>query len=320
MSNLKLNGNYLVTGGAGFIGSYLCEELLERNCQVLCVDNLITGTEKNIEGFVKNPKFKFLKKDITENFDLAEKIDGIFHFASLASPVDYQKYPIETLRVGAVGTENILKLAVKNNCPILVASTSEVYGDPKEHPQKETYWGNVSSIGVRSCYDESKRYLEALTMAYHRQYQIKSRIVRIFNTYGPRMRAHDGRVVPNFCMQAIENKNITVYGNGTQTRSFCFVKDLVEGLFLLFQSDYVEPVNLGNPDEYTMLEFVKAISEVSKKELQVEFVELPKDDPRQRKPDITLAKKLFNWQPKTTLQEGLSKTYAYFLSQEQKPS
>lgn len=306
-----MNKTYLISGGAGFLGSHLCETLLKTS-NVICIDNFITGNFKNLETFKANPNFKLIQQDITLPFSISEKLDGIFHFASLASPVDYQNHPIETLRVGSQGSENLLKLAVKNTCPILLASTSEVYGDPEVHPQVESYWGNVNPIGVRSCYDESKRYAEALFMAYHRKHQLDTKIIRIFNTYGPRMRTNDGRVVPNFCMQVLENKALTVYGEGQQTRSFCYVDDLIKGVLLAFEKGDNNPINLGNPDEYTILDFANQILAISNSQNKIINRPMPKDDPRQRKPDITRAQQLLGWSPTTSLESGLKNTYDYF--------
>lgn len=305
-------GRYLITGGAGFIGSHLCEILLQMGCEVIVVDNFITGSPDNIQAFLRNPKFEFIEQDIINPLTLKGALRGIFHMASPASPVDYAKFPIETLRVGAIGSDHVLGLAREKNCPILVASTSEVYGDPKEHPQKESYWGNVNSVGPRGCYDESKRYLEALTMAYHRVYGVETRIVRIFNTYGPRMRTNDGRVVPNFCLQALEQVPVTVYGQGTQTRSFCYVSDLVNGLMKIFLSKEVMPINLGNPNELSILQFAQRIIELSKSSSAIEYLDLPEDDPKIRKPDITRAKEVLDWAPTVDLNEGLKLTLDYF--------
>lgn len=310
--NQSWAGRYLVAGGAGFVGSHLCERLVAEGAQVLAVDNLVTGNVENLRGLLGSRSFEFLEHDITEEKNYGSGFAGIFNFASPASPIDYAKLPIETLRVGAIGSENLLRLAQSEKCPILVASTSEVYGDPLVHPQKETYWGNVNPIGPRSCYDEAKRYMEAITMAYHRTHGVQTRIVRIFNTYGPRMRTADGRVVPNFCMQALKGENLTVYGKGSQTRSFCFVSDLVEGILRLFQSDYVYPVNLGNPNEMTIREFAETIIQLSGKSLSIEELPLPVDDPKTRRPDIRLAKELLDWEPRVGLSEGLRSTYSYF--------
>ncbi len=309
---MKFQGRYLITGAAGFLGSHLVERLLKEGAEVVGVDNFITGRPRNIQPYLGNRKFEFLEKDIIQSFQIDGALDGIFHLASPASPVDYAKYPIETLRVGSVGSDNTLKLAHKNNCPIMVASTSEIYGDPLEHPQKETYWGNVNSIGPRGCYDESKRYLEAVTMAYHRALGVKTRIIRIFNTYGPRMRTDDGRVVPNFFMQALAGKNLTVYGKGDQTRSFCYCDDLIEGMLRVFSQDSVEPFNLGNPNEMTILQFAERIRRVCGNKVDIEYRPLPQDDPRTRRPDITRAKEKLGWEPKVDLDAGLQACYDYF--------
>ncbi len=307
-----MNGRFLVTGGAGFIGSHLCEKLLELGADVVAADNFLTGRPENIKSLLGHPRFAFIEQDIVKPFTLEGGLAGILHFASPASPVDYAKYPIETLHVGALGSDNVLKLAHEKRCPVLVASTSEIYGDPLEHPQKETYWGNVNTIGPRGCYDESKRYLEALTMAYHRTHGVKSRIIRIFNTYGPRMRTNDGRVVPNFCLQALSGEPITIYGDGKQTRSFCYVSDLVDGILKAFACDHNEPINLGNPVEMTILEFADRIKKLAGSKADHVFRPLPQDDPCKRKPDITKARKLLGWEPKMGLDAGLERTYAYF--------
>ena len=311
-------GRYLVTGGAGFVGSHLCDALLALGCDVIAVDNFITGRRENIRHLLGNSKFQFIEQDIIKDLKIDGGLAGILHFASPASPVDYLKYPIETLRVGAIGSDLILALALKKQCPVLVASTSEVYGDPEEHPQRESYWGHVHTIGPRGCYDESKRYMEAVTMAYHRVHGLKTRIVRIFNTYGPRMRTNDGRVVPNFCIQAITGEDITVYGEGKQTRSFCYVDDLVDGVLRLFQLDHPEPVNIGNPDEYTIFQFAERIRKMSGTKSSVVFLPLPTDDPKRRKPDISKAKKLLGWEPNMKLDEGLIKTFEYFKGEVEK--
>lgn len=307
-------GRYLVTGGAGFIGSHLCDRLIHEGCEVVAVDNFITGKRENIRGLLRNRRFAFIEKDIVEPLSIGGNFAGVFHLASPASPVDYTNYPIETLRTGSIGSDNVLGFALTKDCPILVASTSEVYGDPKVHPQPESYWGNVNPIGIRSCYDESKRYLEALTMAYRRVHGLTTRIVRIFNTYGPRMRTDDGRVVPNFFMQAISNENITVYGEGSQTRSFCYIDDMVEGLVRAFQNSHHEPINLGNPTEMTILEFAKRIMEISQTNSKLLFLPLPEDDPKVRKPDITKAREILSWEPNVSLNDGLATTMEYFKS------
>lgn len=312
-ANLK-QGRYLVTGGAGFVGSHLSERLLNLGCEVVVVDNFITGRKSNVKHLLGNSKFTLIEKDIIEPLEITGGLAGIFHMASPASPVDYMKYPIETLRVGAIGSDNVLTLARQKSCPILVASTSEIYGDPLEHPQKESYWGNVHTIGPRGCYDESKRYLEAITMAYHRVYQVPTRIIRIFNTYGPRMRTDDGRVVPNFCMQALANQDITVYGEGKQTRSFCYVSDLVEGILRVIQSDHVEPINLGNPNETSIYDFAEKIIGMAKSNSKIVYRPLPQDDPKTRCPDINKAKTLLGWAPEVNLETGLKFTFEYFKS------
>lgn len=308
-------GRFLVTGAAGFIGSHLVERLLGEGADVVGIDNFITGRPLNVQPFLGNRKFEFVEHDIIRPFPVDGGLQGIFHLASPASPVDYAKYPIETLRVGSIGSDNVLKLAHKNKCPVLVASTSEIYGDPLQHPQKESYWGNVNSIGPRGCYDESKRYLEALTMAYHRSLGVATRIIRIFNTYGPRMRVDDGRVVPNFFMQALAGKSLTVYGKGDQTRSFCFVDDLVEGMVRVFDQDSPEPFNLGNPNEMTILQFAEAIRKVCNSKVDIEFRALPTDDPTKRRPDITRARERLGWEPKVDLAEGLRRCHDYFRAQ-----
>ena len=302
----------IVTGGAGFIGSHLCEYLLNKNHSVICVDNLITGRKENIKEFLKNKKFKFIKHDITNPFLYNEKIDWIFDLASPASPVDFCKYPIEILKVGSLGTLNMLELAKKNNAKFLLASTSEVYGDPEINPQDENYWGHVNPIGVRSVYDESKRFSEALTMAYHRKYKLDTCIARIFNTFGPKMRLDDGRAVPNFIDQALHNKPITIYGDGKQTRSFCYISDQIEGLVKLIKSDYHLPINIGNTEGLTILELAEKIKSLCSSKSKITFHPLPKDDPKQRKPDISKAKEILGWEPKISLEKGLKKTIYYF--------
>ena len=307
---------FLVTGGAGFLGSHLCEQLVSRGARVLAVDDYITGRKQNLAHLIENPSFELISHDITEPMEIEGPIDGIFHMASPASPVDYAKHPIETLRVGSIGADNMLALAKAKNCPMLIASTSEVYGDPLEHPQKESYWGNVNPIGPRGCYDESKRYQEALTMAYHRVHNVPIRIVRIFNTYGPRMRANDGRVVPNFCIQALRGEPLTVYGEGDQTRSFCYVSDLIEGIIRLFGSSYCEPVNIGNPAEYTVLDFAKKIISLTGSRSRIVHEPLPVDDPKVRCPDISKATELLDWKPSVSIDEGLKRTIEYFREEE----
>ncbi|MDD5236075.1 MAG: SDR family oxidoreductase [Candidatus Omnitrophica bacterium] len=302
----------LITGGAGFIGSHLCDNLIARDFKVICMDNLITGTRDNIRHLLKDKNFRFVQHDIARPIKLKGKIDHVLHFASPASPQDYLRFPIETLKVGSLGTHNALGLSKEKKAKFLVASTSEIYGDPLEHPQKETYWGNVNSVGIRSCYDEAKRFSEALTMAYHRSHKLDTRIVRIFNTYGPRMRINDGRVVPNFIYQALTGKPITVYGKGSQTRSFCYVSDLVEGIYKLMLSSEHGPVNLGNPDEFTILEFAKMVTCFTRTSSKIVYKPLPQDDPRQRRPDISKAKRILKWSPKISLKDGLQKTIEWF--------
>jgi dTDP-glucose 4,6-dehydratase len=302
----------IVTGGAGFLGSFLCDYLLSKDFLVICVDNLITGNMDNIKRLTKNENFVFINHDITRELFIKEDIQYIYHFASLASPIDYQKYPIQTLKVGAIGTINMLGLAKEKKAKFLFASTSEIYGDPLVNPQSESYLGNVNSIGPRSVYDESKRYGEALTMAYHRYHNINTKISRIFNTYGPRMRKNDGRVVPNFIYQALKNEDITVYGDGSQTRSLCYVDDLIEGIYRLMMSDYHNPINIGCPREHTILELANIIIGLTNSDSKIVFRNLPEDDPKQRKPDITKAKNILKWEPKISLEKGLEKTIEYF--------
>jgi dTDP-glucose 4,6-dehydratase len=302
----------LITGGAGFVGSHLCERFLAEGHDVLCVDNFITGNPVNVQHLTGNPRFTFVRHNISNPLEIEGTIDNILHFASPASPVDYLRHPIATLKVGSLGTHNTLGLAKAKNARYLLASTSEVYGDPERHPQREDYWGNVNPIGIRGVYDEAKRFAEAMTMAYHREHHINTHIVRIFNTYGPRMRLDDGRVVPNLMGQALRGEPLTVYGDGSQTRSFCFVADLVDGIYRLLQADFHEPVNLGNPNEVTILEFAKEILTLSGSKSTIEFRPLPQDDPKVRKPDITRARTLLNWEPKVGLEEGLQKTVGYF--------
>jgi dTDP-glucose 4,6-dehydratase len=301
----------LVTGGAGFLGSHLCDLLLAKGYEVICVDSIITGNEQNI-AHIKTGEFSFIKHNVTKPLHLDGKIDLIFHLASPASPIDYLELPIQTLKVGALGTHNILGLAKEKGARFLLASTSEVYGDPLVNPQPEEYWGNVNPIGPRGVYDEAKRFAEAMTMAYHRYHKLDTRIVRIFNTYGPRMRLKDGRVVPNFISQALRGEDITVYGDGSQTRSFCYVSDEIEGIYRLMMSDYTLPVNIGNPEEHTILEFAEIILKITGSRSKIVFKELPVDDPKQRRPDITKAKKLLNWEPRVSLEAGLKETIKYF--------
>jgi dTDP-glucose 4,6-dehydratase len=301
----------LVTGGAGFLGSHLCEALLAEGYSVVAVDNLLTGRISNIEHLRREGQFEFLQLDINRRVDCGE-VNYVFHFASPASPVDYMVHGIETLKVGALGTMRALDIARKNNAKYLLASTSECYGDPLEHPQKETYWGNVNSIGPRSVYDEAKRFAEAVTMAYHRYYGVDTRIVRIFNTYGPRMQLNDGRVIPNFMKQAFRGEDLTVYGDGTQTRSFCYVKDEVEGFLRLAQCDEHFPVNIGNPEEFTIIDCARRVIEITGSTSRIRYEKLPQDDPKQRKPDITKAKTLLGWEPKIDLETGLRMSLDYF--------
>jgi dTDP-glucose 4,6-dehydratase len=301
----------LVTGGAGFIGSHLCDALLAEGYSVVAVDNLLTGRMSNIENLRREGQFEFLQLDINRQFDCGE-VQYIFHFASPASPVDYMVHGIETLRVGSLGTLHALELAQKYRAKYLVASTSECYGDPLEHPQKETYWGNVNSIGPRSVYDEAKRFTEALTMAYHRYHAVDTRIVRIFNTYGPRMQLNDGRVIPNFMKQALRGDELTVYGDGSQTRSFCHVGDEIEGILRLSHSDEHFPVNIGNPDEFTILACAHLVVSITQSKSQIRFDKLPQDDPKQRRPDITKAKTLLGWEPRIDLDTGLRLSLDYF--------
>jgi nucleoside-diphosphate-sugar epimerase len=302
----------LVTGGAGFIGSFLCEKLLEEGYDVTCLDNLSTGKKSNVNHLLKNQKFKFIEHDVTKPVDF--EVNFIFHLASPASPIDYQKLPIETSMANSIGTYNMLQLAKKNKARLLLASTSEVYGDPIEHPQKETYWGNVNPFGVRSCYDESKRFAEALTMSFYRKHNLDVRIARIFNTFGPRMRLDDGRVIPNFIVQSLTGKPITVYGDGKQTRSFCYISDMIDGLMKLMFKDNIsgEVVNLGNPEERTILSVAGTIKDITNSNSEITFKELPEDDPTKRKPDITKAKKILDWKPKIDFTIGLKETIEWF--------
>ena len=302
----------VVTGAAGFLGSHLTDLLLSRGHKVIGIDNFVTGTVDNIAHLGGNPNFKFIQQDVTEFLFLEPSVDYVWHFASPASPIDYLELPIQTLKVGSLGTHKALGLAKNKRARFLLASTSEIYGDPLIHPQTEEYWGNVNPIGPRGCYDEAKRFAEALTIAYHKEHQVETRIVRIFNTYGPRMRLNDGRVVPAFVSQALKNKPLTVFGLGAQTRSFCYVSDLIEGIYRLMLSDYDLPVNIGNPVELSVLEFAKQIIRATKSRSRIIFKPLPQDDPKQRQPDITKAKRLLGWEPKVQLAEGLIKTIEYF--------
>ncbi|MDB5256452.1 MAG: rfbB [Chitinophagaceae bacterium] len=304
----------LITGGAGFLGSHLCSRFLKEDFHVIAMDNLITGSLKNIEEFFKLENFEFHHHDVSKYVHVPGEIDYILHFASPASPIDYLKIPIQTLKVGSLGTHNLLGLARVKKARILIASTSEVYGDPTVHPQPESYWGNVNPIGPRSVYDEAKRFQEAITMAYHTFHGVETRIVRIFNTYGPKMRLNDGRVLPAFVGQVLKGMDLTVYGDGSQTRSFCYVDDLVEGIYRLLFSDYALPVNIGNPQEITIKEFADEIISLTGTSQKVSYVDLPIDDPKQRKPDITKARELLGWEPKVNRSEGLKITLDYFKS------
>lgn len=305
---------YAISGAAGFIGSHICDRLIGEGHQIVALDNLITGDPENIAHLFGKSGFEFVEQDVSQPFSVPGKVDRVFHLASLASPVDYLAHPIETLESGSTGTRNMLELARANDAAFLLTSTSECYGDPLEHPQRESYWGNVNPVGLRSCYDESKRYAEALTMAYHRVYQIRTNIARIFNTYGPRMALNDGRVVPAFIDQALRGQNLTVFGEGSQTRSFCFVSDLVTGLLLLSESPERFPVNLGNPAEMTILEFAEHIRARFGNGLGIEYRALPSDDPKIRRPDIGKARSILGWEPTVALDEGLTVTIEYFKS------
>ncbi|VAX36943.1 UDP-glucuronate decarboxylase [hydrothermal vent metagenome] len=302
----------VITGGSGFLGSHLCDRFLSEGVKVICVDNLITGNMNNIKHLSKEKCFEFIKHDVSKELKITGQVDYILHFASPASPVDYLEHPIPTLKVGSLGTHNTLGLAKLKKARYLMASTSEVYGDPLVHPQKENYWGNVNPVGPRGCYDEAKRFAEAIVMGYHRYHKMDTGILRIFNTYGPRMRINDGRVVPNFIHQALNNKPLTIYGKGQQTRSFCYYSDLVEGIVRLLFSDLHDPVNIGNPDEFTILEFAKMVIELSATKSKIVYESLPTDDPKQRRPDISRAKKYLKWKPKVKLCEGLAKTIEWF--------
>ncbi|MDD5360766.1 MAG: SDR family oxidoreductase [Ignavibacteria bacterium] len=302
----------LITGAAGFIGSHLCDRFIKEGLQVIGMDNLSTGSMKNIEHLFPKKDFEFYFHDVTKFVHVPGKLDCILHFASPASPIDYLKIPIQTLKVGSLGTHNLLGLAKEKKSRFLIASTSEIYGDPNVHPQTEEYWGNVNPIGPRGVYDEAKRFMEAITMAYHTYHGLDTRIVRIFNTYGPRMRLNDGRALPAFIGQAIRGEDITVFGDGSQTRSFCYVDDQVEGIFRLLMSDYTMPVNIGNPDEITIKEFAEEIIKLTGTNQKIVYKPLPTDDPKQRQPDITKAKKILGWEPKISRKEGLKITYNYF--------
>jgi dTDP-glucose 4,6-dehydratase len=302
----------VVTGAAGFLGSHLTDRLLGEGYKVIGIDNLLTGNVRNIAHLAGNPDFSFINHDVTNYIYLAGDVSLVYHMASPASPIDYLQLPIQTMKVGSLGTHNALGLAKAKGATFLIASTSECYGDPLIHPQREDYWGNVNPIGPRGVYDEAKRFAEALTMAYYRAHNVDTKIVRIFNTYGPRMRLEDGRVVPAFIGQALKNEPLTVFGDGSQTRSFCYVSDLVDGIFKLSQGTYHEPVNIGNPSEMTVLQFAETILKMTGSPAPIDFRPLPVDDPKVRKPDITLARKLLGWEPKVTLDEGIQKTVAYF--------
>jgi dTDP-glucose 4,6-dehydratase len=304
----------LITGAAGFLGSHLCDRFIKEGYHVIGMDNLITGRLKNIEHLFKLEQFEFYNHDVSKFIHVPGELDYILHFASPASPIDYLKIPIQTLKVGSLGIHNCLGLARVKNARVLIASTSEVYGDPTVHPQTEEYWGNVNPVGPRGVYDEAKRFQEAMTMAYHTYHGVETRIIRIFNTYGPRMRLNDGRVLPAFIGQALRGEDLTIFGDGSQTRSFCYVDDLVEGIYRLLLSDYAEPVNIGNPDEITIKQFADEIIKLTNTNQKVVYHDLPVNDPKQRQPDITLAKKLLNWEPKVARAEGLKLTYDYFTS------
>ena len=302
----------LVTGGAGFLGSHLCDRFIAEGHEVICMDNFLTGRPDNIAHLIGNPRFTFIEHDVTNYIYVKEDLDYILHFASPASPVDYLKYPIQTLKVGALGTHKALGLAKAKGARFLLASTSEVYGDPLTHPQSEEYWGNVNPIGFRGVYDEAKRFAEAMTMAYHRFHKVETRLLRIFNTYGPRMRIDDGRALPTFMKQALQDDPITVYGDGSQTRSFCYVNDLVEGIYRLLLSDEVEPVNIGNPDEISILDFAREVIDLTGSKSEIIFKDLPADDPKIRQPDISKAKSILNWSPAVDRSDGLKRTLDYF--------
>ena len=304
----------LVTGGAGFLGSHLCDRLLAEGIDVICMDNLITGSMANIEHLIGRDGFRFVRQDVTDYIHVPGRLDYILHFASPASPIDYLNLPIQTLKVGSLGTHKALGLAKEKNSRFLLASTSEVYGDPQIHPQPESYWGNVNPVGPRGVYDEAKRFAEAITMAYRRHHGIETRIVRIFNTYGPRMRAGDGRVVPTFINQALEGAPLSAFGDGSQTRSFCYVHDLIDGIWRLLTSDYADPVNVGNPAEMTVLEFANEVLKLTNSASEIVFKPLPVDDPKVRQPDISLAREVLGWEPRVPLEDGLRETIAYFAS------
>ena len=302
----------LITGGVGFIGSYLCDRMIAKGHQVLCVDNLITGSLDNIASHAKNPRFKLIQHDVSKPFVPEDRVEYVLHFASPASPPDYLRYPIQTMKVGSLGTLNALGIAKAQKAKFLLASTSEVYGDPQVHPQPESYWGHVNSVGPRGVYDEAKRFAEALTMAYHREHGVDTRIIRIFNTYGPRMRKEDGRAIPNFIHQALQGAPLTVYGDGSQTRSFCYVEDLVAGIERMMEADYHEPVNLGNDHEYTLVDLARLIIRLSGSRSTLSFKPLPTDDPKVRRPDLARARQLLKWEAKLPLEEGLRRTIDWF--------
>jgi dTDP-glucose 4,6-dehydratase len=304
----------LITGAAGFLGSHLCDRFIKEGYHVIAMDNLITGDMRNIEHLLQLSQFAFIHHDVTKHIEIPDGLDYILHFASPASPIDYLRIPIQTLKVGAMGTHNCLGLAKAKGARILVASTSEVYGDPLVHPQSEEYWGNVNPVGPRGVYDEAKRYMESITMAYHNFHGVNTGIVRIFNTFGPRMRLNDGRALPAFIGQALRGEDLTVFGNGSQTRSFCYVDDLIEGIYRLLLSEYHLPVNLGNPDEISLKEFAEEILELTGRKVKIVYKPLPEDDPRQRQPDISRAKQLLGWKPRIKRKEGLKITYDYFRS------
>jgi len=302
----------VITGGAGFLGSHLCGFLLDRGWEIVCLDNLVTGADSNVSHLLAHPRFRFVRQDVTQHIEVEGAVGAVLHFASPASPPDYLKFPIQTLKVGSLGTHNALGLALAKKAKFLLASTSECYGDPEVSPQPESYWGRVNPVGPRGVYDEAKRFAEAMTMAYHRYHGVDTRIVRIFNTYGPRMRLNDGRALPNFLYQALSGLPITVYGDGKQTRSFCYVSDLIDGIHRLLESGEHEPVNIGNPQEITILEFAERVRALAGANVPIEFRPLPQDDPKQRCPDISKARRILQWQPKVGLEEGLHLTYEYF--------
>ncbi|MCF8242392.1 MAG: SDR family oxidoreductase [Melioribacteraceae bacterium] len=304
----------VVTGGAGFLGSHLCDKLITNDIDVVCIDNLLTGNMANISHLFGNEKFSFVKHDVTNFIHVQGEVDYILHFASPASPIDYLKLPIQTLKVGSLGTHKVLGLAKEKNARFLLASTSEVYGDPEIHPQKEDYWGNVNPVGPRGVYDEAKRFAEAMTMAYHRYHNVDTRIVRIFNTYGPRMRPDDGRALPTFVSQALKGEDITVFGDGMQTRSFCYVDDLIDGIYKLLMSEETEPVNIGNPSEITLKEFAEEVIKITNSSSKIVYKDLPQDDPKVRQPNIAKAEEILNWKPKVNREEGLKITIDYFKS------